>query len=73
MYDALAAEIYNYGFVAEGAVLEMLSGEDTWSAVEDAESALASGTYRLKYNVQNGESLKEGYIFVNYEAPVVKE
>ena len=102
MLEALSKKIYNYGFVAEGAVLEMLLPDESWAAVPTAEGSneaestepaeapegdastdtpenipaeepLADGTYRLKYNVKNGDKVKEGYIFTVYTAPVAEE
>jgi hypothetical protein len=64
--EALEAAAYEYGFVEEGAALEMQSG-DGWVAVE-GEGALASGTYRLRYGVHNGDKTVEGYVFTTYAA-----
>jgi hypothetical protein len=107
MLEALSKEIYNYGFVAEDAVLEKLLPDGSWEAVPTvstdsdtsdpddlgpmrpdgrgtdgtvvttsadtpAEEPLTDGTYRLKYNVKNGDKIKEGYIFTVYTAPAVQ-
>ncbi len=108
MLEALSKEIYNYGFVAEDAVLEKLLPDGSWEAVPTvsidsdtsgpddlgpmrpdgrgtdgtavntsadtpAEEPLTDGTYRLKYNVKNGDKIKEGYIFTVYTAPTAEQ
>ena len=42
------------------------------SADTSAEEPLTDGTYRLKYNVKNGDKIKEGYIFTVYTAPAAE-
>ena len=42
-----------------------------FTPVADGAEPLASGTYRLKYSVENGENKAEGYAFVNYTAPAL--
>lgn len=68
--EELSRAIFEFAFVADGAVLEVLSGEEYLPAT-DGETALASGTYRLKYSLENGENKAEGYAFVNYTAPAL--
>lgn len=72
MYEALSAEAYKYGFVADGAVIERLGEGDVWSALTGDETAIEDGTYRLKYNIKNGTLLAEGYVYTNYTAPVAE-
>jgi hypothetical protein len=67
MYRALAEAAYTFGFADEEAKLENLDGENEWRALTGEETALAAGTYRLKYQIRNGDSLAEGYVFVQYE------
>jgi surface antigen len=66
MYAALAEAAYQYGFVDESAAVELLSGEDTWTALAGEEAALTAGTYRLKYQIRNRDSLVEGYVIAQY-------
>jgi hypothetical protein len=111
MYNALAERVYLYGYVAEGAELEMLAEDGTWTEVEhsaskpaegesdttdttettepaihgtesedarpepdkeeqhpEAEIILKSGTYRLRYEIKNGDSLIEGFVYTEYGA-----
>lgn len=65
--EALETAAYEYGFVEEGVTLEMQSG-DGWIAVAEGADALASGTYRLRYGVHNGDKTVEGYVFTTYTA-----
>ncbi len=69
MYEALSKEIYKYGFVSEEAVLELIGEDESWTAVAESEDALASGRYRLKYSIKNGDSIAEGYVIAEYTAP----
>jgi hypothetical protein len=111
MYNALAERAYLYGYVAEGARLEMLAEDGTWTEVNlsaskpaegesdttepteatdpavhetetedarpepdkeeqnlEAETMLESGTYRLRYEIKNGDSLIEGFVYTEYGA-----
>ena len=68
MYEALCAAAYSYGFVENGASVEMLNADGTWSALSGEETALASGVYRLAYSVHNGSSVTEGTVYTEYVA-----
>ena len=68
MYEALCASAYTYGFVENGASVEMLNADGTWSALNGDETALASGVYRLAYSVRNGSSVIEGAVYTEYTA-----
>ncbi len=106
MYNALAEKAYLYGYVVEGAKLEILVENDTWAEVdlhedapaegeretnetetnevetnetetapdqneqqpEEEKTGLKSGTYRLRYEIKNGDSLIEGYVYTEYVA-----
>lgn len=67
MYKALEEKAYLYGFVAEGAQLEISTDNGaTWSALTGEETELTNGTYRLKYSIKNGENSTEGYVYTDY-------
>ena len=66
MYGALSEAAYQYGYAATGADVEVLSKDGVWSAVVDDGLALTGGTYRLKYEIKNGDSLVEGYVLTQY-------
>ena len=63
LYDELSREIYKYGFIAEGASLEVKGENGSWITVTDDSVELSAAAYRLKYNVKNGEDFKEGYAY----------
>jgi hypothetical protein len=63
MFGELSREAYPYGFVSEDTVIELLGESGEWTAVSEGEAALPSGTYRLKYYVQNGDDTVEGYVY----------
>ena len=69
MFDALSEQAYVYGFAEEGAVVEKLGEDGNWTALIGTEETLESGTYRLKYSIQNGEKIKNGTVFTDYTAP----
>jgi len=69
MYEALGTEIYEYAFVAEGAVLEVLLEDGSWSADINGTGTLANGTYRLKYELKNGNVEVNGFVYTEYTAP----
>lgn len=62
LYEAFATAAYEYGFVREGAVLELQSGEE-WISLADSEEPLGAGTYRLAYSIENGSYTVEGYLY----------
>ena len=67
--EELLRAIFDFAFVAEGATLEVMSEDESFAPVAEGDEPLASGTYRLKYSIENGESKTEGYAFVNYTTP----
>ena len=69
--EELSRAIFDFAFVAEGAVLKALGEDESFAPVPEGEEPLASGTYRLKYSIENGENKSEGYAFVNYTAPAL--
>ena len=69
--DELSRVIFDFAFVAEGATLEVLGEDESFAPVPEGTEPLASGTYRLKYSIENGEKTSEGYAFVNYTAPAL--
>lgn len=69
--DELSRVIFDFAFVAEGATLEVLGEDEIFAPVPEGTEPLASGTYRLKYSIENGEKKAEGYAFVNYTAPAL--
>ena len=69
--DELSRVIFDFAFVAEGATLEVLGEDESFAPVPEGAEPLASGTYRLKYSIENGEKTSEGYAFVNYTAPAL--
>lgn len=69
--EELSRAIFDFAFVAEGAVLEVMGDGEGFTPVADGAEPLASGIYRLKYSVENGENKAEGYAFVNYTAPAL--
>ncbi len=67
MRQALEAAAYDYGFTDEKALVEVMSGEDVWTTLTGEESALEGGTYRLKYQIKNGQTVVEGYVYTQYK------
>lgn len=68
MTEALSEQIYRYAFVATDAVLEVEGEGGSFIAVAESDEPLASGTYRLKYEIKNGSTVTEGYAYVEYTA-----
>ena len=67
MYSALSKEAYNYGYAAEGAEIEVLLDDGNWAALAEEEKAVLNpGTYRLRYEIKNGDSIVEGYVITQY-------
>ena len=66
MYSALSDAAYQYGYAAAGADVEMLSEDGSWATLTDDGSALTAGAYRLKYEIKNGDSVVEGYVWTQY-------
>ncbi|MBE6619844.1 MAG: hypothetical protein E7625_00570 [Ruminococcaceae bacterium] len=66
MHVALSEAAYTYGFAMEEAMVEVKGEGDTWTSLTGQEEALASGTYRLKYQINNGETHIEGYVYTRY-------
>lgn len=66
MHAALSEAAYTYGFVMEGAMVEVKGEGDAWTALTGREESLSPGTYRLKYQIRNGETLIEGYVYTQY-------
>jgi hypothetical protein len=62
--ELVATEVFQYGTPSDEA-LEMLVGND-YVALSGNEEAIASGTYRIRYTVQNGEAHISGVIYVEY-------
>ena len=63
LFEELSEKIYDYAFVGEGAVLEVKGADGSFSAVQAAEGELAAGTYRLKYEIRNGDVRTDGYVY----------
>ena len=62
--ELVATEVFQYGTPSDEA-LEMLVGND-YVALSGNEEAITSGTYRIRYTVQNGEAHISGVIYVEY-------
>ena len=63
-YEMLASFVCAYGIPGEG--IEVLTGEDTYTALTGQETEILSGTYRLAYTIENGEKQVSGYLFVEF-------
>ena len=71
MEEALTKEVYKYGFVPEGASLEVLAEDGNWKVVEpasDGEISLPHATYRLQYEIRNGIHVEAGTVYTVYTA-----
>lgn len=73
MYEKLAQCAYEYGFAESGSMVELLGVDQQWAALTGEEETLATGTYRLKYSIQNGEYWYEGYVYTQYTASASQE
>ena len=65
LYNMMAAEVCDYG-IPSGANIEYLNDENTYIAMEGNETVIASGKYRLAYDIENGEKVVNGYIYAEY-------
>ncbi len=65
LYSLIAGIACEHG-IPSNTGIEMLTNEETevYTAMLGDESEITSGTYRLAYNVQNGEKMLDGYIYV---------
>lgn len=66
MHAALSEAAYTYGFAMEEAMVEVKGEGDTWTSLTGQEETLVTGTYRLKYQIKNGEMHIEGYVYTQY-------
>lgn len=67
--ERLSREIYEYAFVGSGAVLEVEGADGNFAPAENTDGALPDGTYRLKYEIRNGDVKRDGYVYVEYKNP----
>ena len=64
-FKTLAEEAaFKYGIPADS-LIEMLNGEE-YVNLNGEETEIQSGIYRLKYTVENGGTVSEGYVYINY-------
>ncbi len=59
----VSQKVFEYGTPSE--VLEVKSGED-YVVLTGEETEIADGVYRMAYKTENGEKIKQGYIFIHY-------
>ncbi len=68
-YDEMLAFLneraYEFGYTYDTASLEYLSADGTWVSASSA-GALATGSYRLKFEIRNGSHSSDGYVIANY-------
>lgn len=69
LYDLIAATAYSYG-QPENTVIEMLSDSELYLPLTGSETEMQGGTYRLAYNVQNGDRSISGYVYVTFTVSV---
>ncbi|MBQ7779088.1 MAG: hypothetical protein IJ404_01210 [Clostridia bacterium] len=60
---AVSELAFEYGIPSD--TIELVSG-DTYTALEGNEAEIADGTYRISYEAENGGSVTQGYIYVQY-------
>ena len=68
-YTLLASYVCQYG-IPTSDVIEILSGDESgsYTALTGEETSIASGTYRLSYNSENGTYTVNGYLYVTFTA-----
>ena len=68
-YTLLASYVCQYG-IPTSDVIEVLSGDGSgsYTALTGEETSIASGTYRLPYNSENGSYTVNGYLYVTFTA-----
>ena len=65
LYSIIAGIACEHGIPSSNNIEMLIDAEtDTYTAMLGNESEITSGTYRLAYNVQNGEKTVDGYIYV---------
>ena len=65
LYSIIAGIACEHGIPSSNNIERLTDAEtDTYTAMLGDESEITSGTYRLAYNVQNGEKTVDGYIYV---------
>ena len=67
-YTAFAGLLYEEAFrygMPDMTLIEARDG-DVYTALTGTETAMASGTYRLAYTLENGENKKSGYVYVQF-------
>ncbi|MBQ2987919.1 MAG: hypothetical protein IJD59_02315 [Clostridia bacterium] len=62
--ELLREEAFRYG-MPDLTLVEVRNG-DSYTALTGTETAMADGTYRLSYSLENGESKQNGYIYVRF-------
>ena len=66
LYSIIAGIACEHGIPSSNNIEMLTDAEtDTYTAMLGDESEITSGTYRLAYNVQNGEKTVDGYIYVD--------
>lgn len=61
LYTLLATAVCEYGVPSDNPVEIM--GENGYTAMTESESSITSGSFRLAYNVQNGSSTVNAYLY----------
>lgn len=70
-YELLAAEVFNHGTPTDGTV--EIKTESGYEPLVGDEAAIADGTYRMAYTMQNGETTVEGYVYADYVCTATAE
>ena len=68
MRAALEEAAYVYGYANEGAKLEMKLQDGSWAELSEDSAELEFGIYRLKFSVENGRNVYEGFVYTDYQA-----
>ena len=66
MIAFLEERAYSFGYAYEDSSLEYERQSNEWVKVENGDGALPYGSYRLKYEIRNGEHSASGYVIARY-------
>ena len=71
LYEMMATGVCEYG-IPSGAQVEILTDDNAYVAMSGEEIDITGGSYRLAYDIQNGDKIVNGYIYAEYTVPVVE-
>ena len=74
LYEMMACFVCEYGIPSDSLIERLTDAEaNTYTALTGEEEIIPSGSYRLAYNIENGEKIVNGYLHVEFTAAEVPE